>query len=308
MESTATEHLDARTFQVQLNELATTIAYTIQREGRLTLRPPFVVPDLYFILRQAQQTYNLFCYINADDHRKKDPDWRPAYSAVILPLIRTMIDCLYNITAILQNPGVRSYEFRESGYRLTLEALDADERRYGGDPTWDAQIATLREKLALDMRANGFKEEEVRAGKIWKTLSAYLWVKKNKPLTPHQQILKKLTFGFWQEYSGISHATFQGLLPLGIFLTPKDLPIEDRPMVETATETLVYIHLSRAAAILLCILTEIQAHCHFDSDRTARINQRLHQIWSALLTVKEIKELYDERYSRLMTEKGMNPD
>jgi hypothetical protein len=33
---------------------------------------------------------------------------------VSLPLIRNMIDCLYNITAILQNPGVNGSWFRRT--------------------------------------------------------------------------------------------------------------------------------------------------------------------------------------------------
>jgi hypothetical protein len=48
-----------------------------------------------------------------------------------------MIDCLYNITAILKSPGPKGYQFRESGFKQILTALDADERRYGGDPKWD---------------------------------------------------------------------------------------------------------------------------------------------------------------------------
>jgi hypothetical protein len=298
--------LDARTFQSKLDELTTTMAFKIQREGiQHGLQPAFLVPDLYFLLRQAQQTYNLFFFINADDRRTKDVDWRAAYSAVILPLVRTMIDCLYNVTAILQNPGVKAYEFRSSGYKLTLQALDADEQRYGGDPQWDNYIASQRQMLALDMRANGFIEADVRNSQTWRTLSAYLRVKKNAPLTPHQQFLKKLTFGFWQEYSGISHATFQGLLPIALFLAPKDLPHEDRPTVDAAVVVMIATHVARVAAILLCTLAEIQAYCKFDG---AHINRRLHEVWNALVVVPEIKELYDERYAQLMKQKGIYPD
>src|SRR6266404_5263230 len=218
--------LDARTFQTPLDELTTTIALKVQREGTTHgLKPDFVVPDIYFLLRQSHQTYNLFFFINADERRKKDVDWRVAYSAVILPLIRTMIDCLYNITAILQSPGVNGYKFRKSGYKLTLLSLDADERRYGGDPRWDAYIADRRKQIAFDMRINGFIEAEVRAAVIWPTLSAYLRIE-NLDIASHQEFLRKLTLGFWQEYSGISHATFQGLLPIAAFLAPKDLPHE----------------------------------------------------------------------------------
>jgi len=298
-------YIDGKTFQHQLDELATTIAFKVQREGAGHLpQPIFVTADIYYLLRQAQQTYNFFCFINADERRQKDVDYRIAYSAVTLPLVRTMIDCLYNITAILNDPGPKGYQFRESGVKQILEALDSDQQKYGGDPKWDVWIANRRKQLELEMRTTGLTEPEVRVAKLWPTLGGYLRTKKNTPLTAHQQFLKRLTYGFWQEYSGISHATFQGLLPIGNFLAPKDLPHEVRPIIEDQVEVLIANHISRVAAILLCTLTELQAYFKFDG---ARINERLHQVWNALVPVPEIKELYDERYAQLMREKGINP-
>jgi hypothetical protein len=300
------KELDARTFQQKLDELTTTLAFKVQREGHQHgLQPMFVIPDIYFLLRQAQQTYNLFFFLNADERREKDVDWRVAYSAVILPLVRTMIDCLYNVTAILQNPGVKAYEFRASGYKLTLHALDADERRYGGDPQWNHYISSQRRLLTSDMTANGFVEAGVRNAPTWRTLSAYLRIKKTATPTPHQQFLKRLTYGFWREYSGMSHATFEGLVQIALFLAPKDLPHEDRPTVDTVVVVMIATHIARLAGILLCMLTEVQAYCKFGG---ANINKRLHEIWNALIVVSEIKELYDERYAQLMVEKGIYAD
>lgn len=298
--------LDAKIFQYKLEELTTTIAYKVQREGpQHGLGPDYVVADLYVLLRQAQQTYNLFFFLNADQRRKEDCDWRIAYSIVILPLVRTMIDCLYNITAILQEPRVKGYQFRESGYRLTLEALDADEKRYGGTAQWDEWIARQRREIEIDMRRNGFNEAQVRTAKIWPTLSGYLRARGNTPPTPHQEFLRQLTLGFWQEYSGISHATFQGLLPIAVFFLQKDLPHEYRSNVDVASDWMISLHISRVASILLCMLTELQCNCRFDG---ARINQRLHEIWSVLLVLPEIREFYEKRYSQLMKERGIHPE
>ena len=36
-------------------------------------------------------------------------------------------------------------------------------------------------------------------------------------------------------------------------------------------------------------------------------DERLHQVWKALLPIPEIKELYDGRYDQLMQDKGINP-
>ncbi len=296
--------IDGSAFQHQLDDLATTIAFKVQREGAGCLpKPIFVTADIYYLLRQAQRTYNLFCFINADETRQKDVDYRIAYSAVTLPLVRTMIDCLYNITAILKNPGPKGYQFRESGLKQILEALDADQQKYAGDPNWDAWIGDRRKQIDFEMRMTGLTEPEVRAAKLWPTISGYLR-QKNPDLAAHQQFLRRFTYGFWQEYSGISHATFQGLLPIANFLAPKDLPHELRPIIEGQVDVLIANHFSRVAAILLCTLTELQAYFKFEG---ARINERLHQIWTALLPAPEIKELFDERYAQLMREKGINP-
>jgi hypothetical protein len=148
--------LDARTFQEKLDSLTTTMAFKFPREAaQKGLRPLFLAADLYYLLRQMLQSYNLFFLVNADKRRYEESDWRAAYTAVMLPLVRSMIDCLYNITTILENPGPNGHLFRESGYRLTLEALDADERRYGGDPKWDQWIARQRKHIEFDMRSNG---------------------------------------------------------------------------------------------------------------------------------------------------------
>ena len=61
----------------------------------------------------------------------------------------------------------------------------------------------------------------------------------------------------------------------------------------------------RVAVFLLCMITEVQSYFRFDG---AHINQRLHQVWNALLPAPEVRELYEERYSKLMSDKGIIPD
>lgn len=297
--------LDAKKFQRSLGELAETIAYKIQWEGRRKIQKPiFVIPDIYYILRFAHQTCNLFFFMNADERRRDDPFYKPACSAAILPLVRTMIDCLYNITAILKNPGPKCYKFRESGFKRVLEVLDADEERYGGDPEWDVWIAECHKFIDFQMRQTGAVEADVRARKrLWPTLREYLR-QKDDAIDAHQDFLRRFTLGFWEEYSGISHATFQGLLPIAVLFSPKDLPHERRPMVDRRLEAVVSIHLARVARILLCTLAEIQAYFRFDG---ARINERLHRVWDVLCVVPEIRELYDGRYMQLMRENGIDP-
>jgi hypothetical protein len=297
-------HIDATKFQTQLGELATTVAYKVQREGGPSVGR-MAAEDIYVLVRQAQRTYDLFFYLNAEEHRR-EPFWRPYYTFAALPAVRSMIDCLYNITAMLEDPISRSAEFRRSGYRMALESIEEDELKYSGssDPRWSEWFRRRREALDLGMRRDGFKMGEVLAQKRWPTLGRYLQPRKGVPLTDHQLFLRDLTFGYWREYSEYSHGTFQGLMRTALPYLEHDLPIEDRSKLEERSLLLIFDHMARAAAILLCILTELQARFRFDG---ARINQRLHQVWNVLVVAPEVKDLFDSRYARLMKDKGITP-
>jgi hypothetical protein len=79
---------------------------------------------------------------------------------------------------------------------LTLEALAADQARYGGDRKWNDRIVKMREGAEVGMRADSIKPETVAAARQWPTLSAYLRPAKSMSLTRQQEFLKKFTFGF----------------------------------------------------------------------------------------------------------------
>lgn len=298
-------NIDATKFQRQLGELATTLAYKVQREGFPRIRSRMATEDIYVLVRQAQRTYDLFFYLNAEEHRK-EPFWHAYYTFVALPLIRSMIDCLYNITLMLDDPGNKPAEFRKSGYRMALEALEEDEQKYANsaDPRWAEWFQNRRDSLELGIRRDGFKLDEVMAQKRWPTLAAYLRPKNNVPPTDHQLFLKRLTYGYWREYSGYAHGTFQGLMQTAMPYLEHDLPIEERSKLEEMSLRRIFDHMAQAAAILLCILTELQAYFRFDG---ARINERLHCVWDVLVPAPEVRDLYDARYAELMKNTGINP-
>jgi hypothetical protein len=167
--------IDAATFQKPLGQLAETLAQKVKREAPSLLPShPFIATDLHVMVRQAMNTYDLLFYVNADERRDGDCYWRPAYTMVMLPLIRGMIDCLYNITAILQDPKENGSWFRKSGFRKALKDLDEDEAKYAGSPKWDAWIQKNRDGYDLQMRVCGLTKAEVLTQSSWPTLGAYV--------------------------------------------------------------------------------------------------------------------------------------
>jgi len=87
-----------------------------------------------------------------------------------------------------------------------------------------------------------------------------------------------------------------------MYYTWDSQPHDDRPKIDAILPQIMSLHLARAAAILLCIITELQAYFRFEG---ASINERINKIWDALMPVFEVKELYNERYAQLMKDNGI---
>ena len=68
------------------------------REGASHLSgPAYAGEDISMMLRYSLSIYHLLFYLNADERRNGDCYWRVSYGVTSLPLIRSLIDCLYNL-------------------------------------------------------------------------------------------------------------------------------------------------------------------------------------------------------------------
>ena len=299
-------NIDANTFQKPLGKLAEVLAQKVRREGPKVLSAPgYVSLDLYILIRQAMRTYDLFFYLNADERRRTDHNFRGVYSIVLLPLVRNVIDCLYNITSILQDPAFNGAWFRKSGYKRELLDLGEEKQRYGGEPRWDEWIAKKESAVRLSMRVDKFSLNDVQSTNNWPTLGTYVRsAKSGNVFNPHQQFLKTFTYGSWREYSAMAHGAYEGLLDVAFYYADDILDQDKREALDDTNERTMSFHLSRVAILLLCIVTELQAHFGFD-DNGARINERIHLMWKALMLVDEAKELYEGRYKQLMEDRNI---
>jgi hypothetical protein len=300
-------HIDATTFQEPLGKLAEVLAQKLNREApKIIPDPQFVANDLYVLTRKAMRTYDLLFYLNADERREGDCYWRNVYSVAAFPLIRTMIDCLFNITTILQEPAKNGLWFRKSGFKKALDALKEDESRYSGQPKWDSWIARMRNMLDVGIRLSGLTLSEVETHKpSWPTLGKYVLDKKiGGTTTAHQDFLRTSSYGRWREYSAMSHGAYEGLLPVACFYVQDSMLHEQRASIDETFPRVLSMHIGRAAGIILSIVTELQAYFSFDDDG-ARINERIHKMWKVLMPVPEIKELYDEHYDALMKSRNI---
>jgi hypothetical protein len=299
----ADQVLDATTFQKPLGQIAEVLSQKVRREAhKMVGLNEFITFDLHVLMRQAQRTYDLLFYLTADERRQTDCFWRAEYTVIVLPLIRNMIDCLYNITHVLQNPWQNGPWFRKAGYKKLLEGIQEDQVRYGDRPEWDEWIARARDAFDLDIRRLGFTTVEVQAEKEWPTLGKYINMRQTGgTYSSHQLFLRSLLYGQWREYSAMAHGGADGLLGIGVFYISDAMPHEHRPD-EDSFERMFSKHFGQAAGVLLAIITEVQAHFHFDG---ADINARLHKMWDVLMPVFAVKELYQQRYKQLMADKAI---
>ena len=298
--------LNAATFQEPLGKLAEAMAQKVWREGSQQLTPPYVGMDIFTMIRHAMTTYEVLFYLNADVRREEDCDWRARYGVATAPLVRTMIDCLYNITVILEDPRENGVWYRKSGLKKRLLAIEDDSRVYGGNADWDEYLRNCNWALRGLMGSSNFTEDEVRQAKAWQTLGMYLNVKPQN-MSANQSFLHRFTLAEWRQYSAMSHAGCEGYigeLPAGGYFVQDTLPMEQREQLEHAYTMFLTRHIGRAALILLCIVTELQLYFRFDG---AGINARIMKMWMALQPLFEAKELYDGHYSALLKRKGMAP-
>jgi hypothetical protein len=85
-----------------------------------------VSEDIATMLRYSRRVYNLVFYLNADERRRDDPNWSIQYGVSAMSLIRSLIDCLYNITSIFQNPAERGAAYRRSALRFSMTFRQPD--------------------------------------------------------------------------------------------------------------------------------------------------------------------------------------
>jgi len=234
------------------------------------------------------------------------------YGVTGMSLVRSLIDCLYNVVAILVDPAEKASQYRKSGLKKTLDDIDEDLKRYAGQQDRQEFLQQRRDAVELLVRLSGFTLDEVlqlKKHEMWPTFGTYInTLQHGGTRTDVQQFLKTFAHLEWRQYSALSHGAYEafigtlGMVPVGAYYMNDFLPLEKRDKLDDTYHLFLSTHIGRSATVLLCMLTEIQAYCRFDG---ARINERICSVWASLLPFPTTKELYDGRYSKLMKERGI---
>src|ERR1035437_7625828 len=112
-DTTAKVRVDAKSFQEPLAWLSETVFEKVFREGVSHVGwPQYVAEDIAMMLRYSRSIYNLLFYFNAGEHGEDYLSCRMHAVVTALSLVLGLIDCFYNITAILKNPAERGAAYR----------------------------------------------------------------------------------------------------------------------------------------------------------------------------------------------------
>ena len=195
--------VNAKSFQQPLAELAETMVQKMLREGSGRLgSPDYVGGDVAMMLRHALSIYNFLFYLNADERRKKDCYWRVTYGVITMPLVRTLIDCLYNIVAILEDPVNKGEHYRKAGLTKLRNDLSEVEQQYSGQTNWQNYINERRSHVDSVERNCNFNSGA--STPPWPTLGQYLRQGGAAGLTDRQKLLMRLSPGLTQTVKSVS--------------------------------------------------------------------------------------------------------
>src|SRR5262249_33190687 len=161
---------------------------------------------------------------------------------------------------------------RKSGLKRVLNDLEEEHNEHLGEPEWEAWYAERRRLIETYLiRPSGFTLTEVENQSMWPTLGTYVRSRTtDESIANHQKFLRSFTHLAWRQYSALSHGAYEaftgllGPVPVGAYYMRDFLPHEDRPKVDQSYDLFVSTHIGRAAIVLLCIITELQAYCRFE--------------------------------------------
>lgn len=295
--------IDVRRFQGKLAVVGNNMRFKLHREGLgYPVNPAYVVADVLALLSQAIHTNDLIFNLHADERREQDPFWRNQYTFVVLPLIRTIIDDLFAITTLISNPSRYGPLFRRAGHWKLQNRITKEREHYGQDPAW-AEFLTRKEgMLRLVMSDSGIDQSTLSKKDKWPTLSEYIRPQKGQQLSPQQEFLSRFTYGFWGEYSSISHGGFKGLMDVAGYFTEDMQDVITRKLIPQTYLREMSLHTLRASLLVLCIVTELQVKCTFHDPA---LDRNIQHTWLELLETYEGRELWEARYQKLISTSGM---
>jgi hypothetical protein len=214
------------------------------------------------------------------------------FSFQAMVLIRTMVDSLFTVLALKEDPAKYSRAFDLAGYRATWERHQRETARYGNNPEWKDPLE--EQQKFLDFRASRLQLSDHEKNNPqhfsrWPTPGTMLKPRGGIQFPFSDQERKFLTdVDTWHygDLSSYGHVQWGGMA-LSVYAADREVQWVPH-MLESrvAIESLLF---------LLMLLSEVEAIKKYGT------NQDLKYLWVLLGDVfSDAKEYYDMRYQELL--------
>jgi hypothetical protein len=242
--------------------------------------------------RVADNTYQTIRFLIAD--KPPNPSRKPKYVLSVPPLTRAILDSLFNVVFLLENPEDHLDWYLRAGWREAYEEHDRYVRRHGDEAEWSAWLKR-HEDLVLDLerRANITDADKAPAARrkipYWPNPGK---MPKSKALARETQVfLRDLVDWYYRSLSAEAHLSLPGLFKRAApLMRPQE---SDEPL--QASKTLIF---KLTVVLVLALLSEVIGRTNLD------LADRATYLWVVSSEVSEnAQRLYEERYADLLKAK-----
>ena len=271
--------------------LATAVENKIEREFPRALDS--ISGLRYLVLAHVKITRNtseVIRYLCAD--QPEDPWRKPGFCIAVFPLARTVLESLYSVLFLLDDPTTRAPWFERASWRDDCEELERLSGVYGSDPNWSSFLDKRRALLTAAAASMGLSPEEQanpRKLRYWPIPGQMIrGTDLGSSLRPY---FKYLAEWFYGKLSAASHHAGPRLIPAMQILS------DDLPEGPFALSVALY----RSEAIFtsltlhLALLSECISAFGFD------LRPKAQYLWAVLGQYwPPTKALYEKRYAALL--------
>jgi hypothetical protein len=227
------------------------------------------------------------------------PQAPPVAVVALSSLTRTLLDVLFNVVFIFEQPSERTAWYVASGWdefdRLHTRMAAA----HGDDPDWTGWLAQHKEHVdwlhdQVDLRYLAMKPTQRRFPHPGAMLT--LKGKGDVLVLQHAErraLLRFMNDWYYRELSADSHMSLLGVWRTGAALLPTRREAHDADVYSDAYRARLYRPL---VALYLALLSQVAIELRFPFEA-----QRLLNVWKHFEPAREVQQLFAQRYEAPLT-------
>jgi hypothetical protein len=285
--------LDFQVIERPIDALLAATANKIERACPLELsRVPWAQPLFLVATRVVTVTYRTVRFICAN--APKDQSSPVEYSISVPPLNRSILDTIFTLIFILEDPQQRCSWYFKAGWRESRLNYEKHLTAYGHSPEWQQWLSTVLDHLEKGKIFFGVTpDQEASPSTIpsWPNVGAMksYGIKKDDVLPASRVFMNYLDDWYYKELSVQSHLSAFGFETRGGILITGLPPNED---AARELQRFRSIQVSKSVTLTMIFLSELELGLRLG------LQERIKYVWTILAAhALEAKEIYELRYA-----------